>query len=514
MWSFRAGPELKRVPRVPTLALLLVLAVLAACGPGEVRPVKGEGSALWVVPGDLARLTAEDREALQQGRIRELFLHGGRLVPGEGGVPTVERELGEASLAHTARMPVTLAVTGAWPAGADPEATAPVLAAALRRLRLEAEERGLTVVGYHLDVVPPAGEEALRSYGRALELTRAAVGERTFLSASLAPGHLAAPGVGAVADGVDLLVPFLYGPRPGGGPAAGGEDAWSLGRLEEHVDRLQELDTPFLAGVGTLGLLQHVERRGEVLATTTRAGLGDLLGRPGLGPGSVSVLDALDRQTYEFRVLEPLRLGEWRLSTGQSLRVIRLSTWHLRQLGERLELAAPELHLGQLYHRMRQPGEELSPTLAALAGAAPGTEATPELVVEGEGVGGRGTRLRVSVSNRGQVPTEISFYDNNYVSLHVPGGVVADVEPGEFRRYQLESGGRRAADMRAIRQADTVKLYVPMLEPGDRVTSGPIAVRGGGDGPRVELGGQFVLPDGEMVELPARPWPSPVGDGG
>jgi hypothetical protein len=62
--------------------------------------------------------------------------------------------------------------------------------------------------------------------------------------------------------------------------------------------------------------------------------------------------------------------------------------------------------------------------------------------------------------------------------------------------------GRRVTDMRSLRAADTLRLYVPLLEAGDEVTGGPIELRGA-----ATVGGEVLLPGGRVVPLPVQSWP-------
>lgn len=497
--------------RRATAAVHLALAaLLAACTGSDGRPAKGPGSALWGAPAEVAALGGEEREALRAAGVGELFLEAGRLGEASGGAAGGEIVPAAASYAAVAatRLPVTLAVGGSWPPRADPAA----LAAALRPLRLAAEEAGATVVGYHLDVAPPRGEAALAAYGEALAALAAALDRDLLLSASLDPESLGADGVAALADGVDFAVAFLYGPRSDGGPGPVGDDAWNLAALDPQLARLADLELPFLVGAGTIGELAHLDAAGNLVATTTRADLAALVGHPGLGLPRTAVLDPLDRQSYRLQAERPLALGDWGLDAGDWLRVTRLSAHDLVRLAE--QAAGTEGYLGVLYHRLRRPGEALSPSALALAGAAGGDTAT-ELEVEVEAVGTGPVPFRVRIANRGAQPTEVAFLGHNYVELRALGGAAfADVDAGGFRRYELLHAGRRVDTMRALRQADAVKLYVPLLEPGGVVTSGTVALRGAARGrPVVEVSGNFVLPGGEIVELAPRRWPVPAAEG-
>ncbi len=497
---------------VAAMAVLFVTAgLLASCGGGVARPEKAEGSALWVAAGDVGRLDAETRAMLRGGGIRELFVEAGTLAA-EGGTLAVAAGLGDAA---GVRMPVTLVVGGEWPAAADPEAAAAALAPALRTLRRRAEERGLTPVGYHLDVVPPRGEDALERYAAALEATREAVDADLLLSASLDPQTLAAEGAEAVAGAVDFVVPFLYGQRPDAGPAPAGDAAWDLGAAEPALARLAELGRPYLLGIGTAGVLRRLGRDGETVEETREARLRDVVGRPALAPGRAALLDALDRQSYAFEAERAVVLGRWRLGRGEQVQVLRLSAHHLRRAAARAEEVSPELHLGQVYVRLAAAGEDLSLSPGELAAAGGEGPLVPELAVTVEPAGGRG-RFRVRLANRGPVATDVAYYETNYVELRaLGGGTIASVDGGGFQRYQIEHEGRRVADTRALRAADRVKLFAPLVEPGDEVVSGPVEIRGAPrGGPVVVATARFAVPGGELAEPPAVTWPGSEAESG
>lgn len=498
-------------PLAPSRVALSALLVAAlACSSPSDRPTKGAGSAMWAAPADVAALTTDEREALRAAGVGEAFLEAGRL---EEGTTAVTPALSGLDAVAAARFPVTLVVGGAWPAGSGEEAGAE-LAGELRRLRVRAEEAGVTVVGYHLDLVPPAGDAALERYAAALAAVGTAIDPGFFLSLSLDAATLDREAMVAVADAVDFAVAFLYGPRADDGPGAVGDEAWSLAELGPRFARLDELGLPFLVGVGTIGQMAHLDGDGNLVEVTTEADLSSLFGRRGLGLPRTDFLDVLDRQSYRLQAERTLAVGDWRLATGDWLRVTRLSSYHLTRVAA--DAAEADGYLGLLFHRLRRRGEKLSLSALALAGAASG-ETTTELAVEVEPTGRGNQPFRVRIANRGAQPTEVAFIDSNYVLVRVlGGGAFADVSAGGFRRYDLEHEGRRVDNMRALRQADVIKLYVPLLEPGDEVTSGVLSLRGAPrQGETIEIGGLFYLPGGEVLELAPRRWPAaPVPEGG
>lgn len=473
---------------------------------------------MWVRPADLARLDAQTRETLRSGGIGELFLEAGRLAAGTGSAPRVESALEDLAGVARLRMPVTLVVTGEWPgmaAGDDvARRVAGEMAGELRRLRLRAEELGLTPVGYHLDVAPPPGSEALESWAAVLTGLRESVDTDVHLSASLDPASLDREGIARVARAVDFVVPFLYGVRPDGGPAPAGESGWDLARAEESLEQLAELDRPFLVGVGTLGVLRRIDSTGQPVEETAAAGLRELVRHRDLERGRTAVLDGLDRKDYLFEVTAPARVAGWSLGQGERLQVIRPYPYHVRELVRRAEAAAPESHLGQLFFRLPAPQEGLSMDAAALAAVEADRSAKPVLAVQVEPVGDRRSRFRVKLVNEGAHATDLASLETNYVELRTHGGgTFGSVDAGDFQRYQLEHQGERVAHMRALRSADGVKLFAPLVEPGDVVESGVLVLRNPpGRGPVVDVSGVFVAPSGDLVELPVQRWPAPPAE--
>jgi hypothetical protein len=174
---------------------------------------------------------------------------------------------------------------------------------------------------------------------------------------------------------------------------------------------------------------------------------------------------------------------------------------------------SPDLHLGQVYVRLPRPEEGLSPAPAELAAVAGEGPLLPRLELSLLPAGGGRGRFRVRLENHGPLATDVAFYETNYVELRaLGGGTFAGAEPGDFQRYQLEHEGRRVADMRSLRAADRLKLYLPLLEPGEAAVSGAVEMRGvPRGGPVVEATARFAVPGGEQVELAPVAWPSTDG---
>jgi hypothetical protein len=258
---------------------------------------------------------------------------------------------------------------------------------------------------------------------------------------------------------------------------------------------------PFFAGVGTLGTALLVDAGGRPIAATTRTSLGRLAADRGLTVGRSVVLAGGNRQVTVFEAGRATRLGEQEVAPGQRIRAIRPTPGDLRELARRLSGLGLAHYRGAVYHRLPGPEERLSLPLAALAEVLRDRQPPPGLELTlTAGEGGRGSTVRVTLANRGDLPTGVALVENNFVEVRVAGGAIGAVDPGRFRRYTLERGGREAASMQDVNNADAVKLFAPAVDAGASVASGPIEVRGGAA--EVTAGGRFLLASGEVYELP------------
>jgi len=484
-------------------AVVLAAALAAACAGRGGRPAPSPGSALWVSAEDAAGLSAADVGALEAGGIGRLVLAAGTLAAGPGaGIETVDLRAEPGAPRPAVRLPVLLAVSGTWGGAAEPAEEGARLAGELAALRRRAEAAGWRPIGFLLDLAVPPDEPALDGYAELLAAAGEAVGDGALLAATVDPAALGVPGFEAIAAGADLLVAFLYGPRPDGGPAAGGEAAWRLDAVAEAARRLDALGTPFWVGVGTVGELTLLASDGSVTDRTTRADLGPLLAAPELAAPRAAVLEGLDRQRYAFAVREPLTVAGRAVPAGGAVAVQRLTAHHLARLPARLAELGLSHHLGQLWMRPPRAGEGLAVPVATLADAAAGRPVGPrlELALEERSAGGGRRVVRVRLANVGGEATEIAALDANLVELTSPSGTFGRVDPGGFRRYELTREGRRVADARAASRADGLRLYVPRLAPGETVVSGDVEVRGGRGAPRIAAKASFLAPGGTVVE--------------
>jgi len=476
-----------------------LLAVLAAGCFGGDAPRKGRVSALWIAPRS-APVDAGTLSRLEAVGLAELFVEAATLE-WEGSAPRLEL----LRLAPTARrQPVTLVVRGAWPeADLEPAPVAERLRAEIDRLRLAAEQAGLLAVGVHLDVVVPAA--GFEAYGATLRKIRSGLEGRLFLSVDIPRQALGEPGLGQVAQGADFLVCFLYGQR-----ASEEEDpgAWDLQSVEGNVQKLERLARPYLLGAVTVGSVTWRGRDGRPRARGTEAELRALVDDPGfeLKPGFS--LEGVDRQVFEFVARSSANVGGWALAPGDSIRVVKTATPFLEEFLRRTGAWESPNRLGEIFYRQPAAGERLSIGAAGLVDALDPSAARPDLVLELERRfrSERAWRLRVRLRNAGDEPTDLAFFDSNYVELRIAGGTISDADPGDFRRLELLFEGTEKGTMRALRAADTLRLFAPLVEGGESFESGDVELRLSEARPRVTVAATFLLPEGRLLATEPIEW--------
>ena len=478
--------------------LLAAALLLAACPESWQRRAKPPTSALWVGARS-APVEPTDLSRLKEFGIEELVATVAELDLAAPDGPLVRREeLPELP----SSVPVTLAVAGGWPGG-DGEAAGARVAEAARRLRFELEGRGGLVTGLHFDLAEVA---SLASYAEFLKAVRGGLDRTLFLSASLSREWLERPDLEAVGRAVDFVVPFLYGQR-----IYEEEDAraWDFVELERNLRRLEELGTPYMLGVITLGTATHLSAGGTVKSRRTGLSLQQILWNRSLKLRPGFSLEGVNRRVYAVAAERPTRVGKWELKTGESIRVVRAATSDLEELGRLLGAWDLSRHLGQVYYRLPAPGEALSLSMENLMNALDPTPASPdlELDVQVQRRTGRGWLVRFSITNRNGEITELSLMDSNYLEARCLGGVFGQrVDSGDFYRFDLYRTNPGGEIERTFRRSDILRLHVPILEGQQTVTSGDVEVHVAGE-PRLELSGQFLLPDGRNLTLGPQPWP-------
>lgn len=475
-------------------------AVLGLCGCLDQWPFgrrdPESGAALFVDNG--ARdVTPAELSALAAAGVGTVFVQAAELGGSRSGLELARRAL--PSVPRRTR--VVLAIDGAWPGPGEPADEAPALLRQLLQLKLDAETRGLAVDGYHFDVAAEPAE--LEGYGALLRAMRRGLDRQLLLSARLEEGWLDAEQLSAVTEAIDFGVCRVYGQSLDEPEVT---RSWDLDSALGLVEQLEHTRLPYLVGIHLCGSARFA---GE----TATAPLAALPLRALVSSGAVEVkpvfsFEGFHRQVFELPVLRSGSLGELRLRRGQTLRVSRPTAYHLHRL--RRELLERELPhwLGELYIGWPPAGASLclSPEdLLRSRGSAP---LTPALEAGAEVVDQSGTtwHLRFRLTNPDSLPTGVAAVDHNYLEVRLDGGAFGRVELGEFQRMELGRSDRERFDMGTIRNADILRLYYPLLEPGWTAVSGPVELRLRRPDPTVSLGASFLLPDGESVQLDPAPW--------
>jgi hypothetical protein len=275
----------------------------------------------------------------------------------------------------------------------------------------------------------------------------------------------------------------------------------------EGVRALEELGGDYLVGVTTVGAAYRLGPDGGRLDATAAADLTELVRNRALERTSDRLLEGWDRRELTFAVQRRTEAAGWDLAAGEVVRAVQLQGRDLVELRRRLRDAETEHYLGELYIRAPRPEERLALPLGLLADALLGVTARAELTIELRDARrtADGFSFRVALLNVGESATDPADVASNYVELRVPGGRIASVAPGGFRRYAMFVGRNEVTDMRAFRHADTVRLFATLVDAGEEVVSGPVVVRTSAGA--IEASGRFLLPGGGEYELPEQRWP-------
>ncbi|HSM15049.1 MAG TPA: hypothetical protein VLA66_13360, partial [Thermoanaerobaculia bacterium] len=325
-----------------------------------------------------------------------------------------------------------------------------------------------------------------------------------YLSVSLSRRDLELEGLSERLRAVDFTVAFLYGQRPGEKEDSA---AWDLLAVERAAGRLEEIGRPYYLAASIVGVASWRGRGGETKVETTELDLASLVREDRLELKRGFTLEGIDRQVYEFRARGPVTVGSWKLAASDSVRVVRAATTNIEELLRRAQAWRGERRLGVLFWRLPSGTERLSMTASNVADALAPEPARPALDVLIERSESRRETwvLSVTLDNRNDESTDLAFFDSNYVDLAVRGGRIADVDPGDFARFELSRDGERAT-MRALREADKVRLFAPLVEGKQKLVSGPIVFVRGEGAQAILSSGRFILTDGEMLDLELREW--------
>lgn len=481
--------------RLAWMSLWMVCGLAAGCF-GGARPEKPAGSALWVTR-ESGELDAAAQLRLSGLGLKEIYLEAAELDwNGALRLRRIERP------ALPRRTPTTLVISGLWqPGDRPPDGLATMLLSELTALRTEAEQSGLTVTGFHFEVEPGDSAESL---GKSLGRLRTLLGRSYFVSARLGRKALAGPDAQAIADGVDYVVSMIYGQRPG---EAEDPTAWDLEAVEERFRQLEALKRPYFTGAITLGTASWRGRGGEARGFTTELALGELIQARNLELKPGFSLQGIDRQVWEFEARGPARAGPWSLAPGESIRVVRTATPFLEEFRRRLGAWESPHRRGEVFFRLRRETERLSLSVDNLVAVLAPDAAAPALEVAVDKVATSGSRwqVRLRLANRSSESTDLAFFDSNFVELRVAGATIGAVAAGEFQRFELLVDGEKGT-MRAFREANTVRLHLPLLDEHREVASGTIELKLAQRTPALTISASFLLPDGQALTIEPREW--------
>ncbi|MEO1369491.1 MAG: hypothetical protein AAFX50_20115, partial [Acidobacteriota bacterium] len=267
-------------------------------------------------------------------------------------------------------------------------------------------------------------------------------------------------------------------------------------------------DVPYLVGAVILGYTSHLDGNGRLKTRTTRRSLGEVIGnrRMKLRPGFT--LEGINRRVYAMVAERETTIGNWQLEAGDGIRMVRASSSDIEEMRRLLGLWQLPNHLGELYYKLPADNQPLSMHTDSLLSALDPEPSSPDLQldVSVQRRTGRGYLLRFGLTNGNREFTELATLDNNFLQVIAPKARFAStkVKTGDFHRYDLL---RTVGDTfePTFRQANVLRLYVPILEGQQRVRSGDVELVGGGD-PHLELSARFLLPDGRTLEVPTRVW--------
>lgn len=485
-----------RRPSLLVLSLCASAWMLLGCGSRWGVIERAPGSAVEIATGTVS---APDLARLEEVGIRELWVDAGRLE-WEAGRPVVQPRLG---FTPPRRMTCTLIVRGPWAPGAseDEESMADDLAAGIAEVLVAAEAKGLFAAGVHFDLRGLADPSAPAAV---LAELHQRIDETLAISATLPRELLDHPEAEGLTKAVDFVVAHLYGQPVG---EAEVPTAWDFQQVERSTRLLEELEEPYLLGVSILGSTALLGASGTEESSTT-VGLGDLVRARGLALEHGFTLEGIDRQVYAFRAEQRTRLGSWQLAQGQRVRLVGTSTPHLEELRRLLGVWSTPHRLGELYIRLPGPDEKTGLRVANLINALGPSPVMPEPVVTVESLPpGRSTlRMKIRLENPSLEPTDLGFVDHNFVELVAVNAVWKDIEGGDFDRFDLLKPDRSGELRRSLQSPTVLRLYVPLLEAGASLLSGPIDLEPRTVDPRIEISANFLVPSGRSASFGPLSW--------
>ncbi|MCM2268942.1 MAG: hypothetical protein NDJ75_02460 [Thermoanaerobaculia bacterium] len=479
-------------------AWLLAAALAAACGDGEARP-RAPFTAVWLA-ADSALPTRAELTRLAAAGALELFVEAAELrLDGDLPrlVPLPVRRLQRET-------PVTLVVVGTWSAPpASPRAIASAWRASLAAMELAAREAGGVPVGVHFDLaVTGGGGELAATLARLRRELRG--GAHLSLALPAAPA-VDAEALAALLGSVDFVTAEGYGQAP---DVADDASRWDLERTAAVLAATDRLGVPYAVTAWTLGSAELRPRRGEPTAFGAGLPLARLLRAPQFSPRPGAVFAGVDRQVFELEAREPTAVGPRALVRGDRLRVARPTTHDLESLLELVASTPSPRRRGLVFRQLPAAGDLVSPGAVHLAAALEPGAATPELAVELVPEGARGGRLavRVRLRNLGAEATELGGGEWNYVQIEFRPGALGRVATGDFVGWEQLWRGSERRTLRALREADTLRLFASYVGAGETLESGPVELRAAaGERPPVYVSGRFILPGGRELAITRAP---------
>jgi len=454
---------------------------------------------------DAAAPDRSEIAALQQAGVSELFVEAARLEE----TPTGPRLRPESMVAAPSALPATLVVVGDWRHGATAASRiADDWANSLEAISRDAEGRGWVPVGVHFDLAIAAPfDDSAKQLAAVLGRLRGRLQRRLYLSTTLPRGELRSDGALRLARAADFVVAFLYGQAP---DEVEQSASWDLDRAIAQRKELEALGRPYLIGGWSRSVARRRSRDGSVVDHSWALSLARLARSPELSPRPGSVLEGIDHQVWEFEASAPTQAGPWRLAVGESVRVVGPASANVEEFLTRLAEVAGQRDAGFVVRGLPPADDLLSLSPAALASVLEPGVAEPSLrvVVDRMPEPTRGqVRLRVRVWNETEEATDLATLNANFVELRMPGVVILGVDLGDFARWEQLWHGTEIHSVRALREADTLRLYLPLLAGREKVSSGAVTIRWLGRGsPKIETGSTFLFPGGRVWNSPPEEW--------
>lgn len=489
-------------PGVLKVVPMVFLAALAAfgggCG-GAPRPVRTPFVAVWVDP-EAALPSAGELDRLAAAGATELFVDVAHLT-WESGAPRIAA----GALPNCARpVATTLVVSGIWAdSNESARATAGAWRDALAPLWTELAARACRPVGIHFEIESGPGRERLAAV---LGRIRDGLPPGIVLSAAIDPRGLEFAGTRELAESVDFLVATVWG-QPPGEPEDGAR--WDLETTTRPaIAELERLGRRYALGAWTLGTAYRRGASGAIESEDPALAIESALAARGGQFRAEALLEGIGRQVNEWSFSGPAIVGSWRLGRGEGVRFVRPATVNLESFLDRSRGWGSSNRVGTVLRRLAGPREPLALSVDNLVTALLPGEAQPDLALAAESLGGEGRRWRVRLvlSNRNDEPTDFGGLESNLVELHFDGAVVGRVDQGEFTSWEPLWRGREQRTVRALREADTLRLHAARVAGRQRIESGPIEIwTRGADRPRMTARASFFLPGGRVLELTERP---------